>query len=154
MAITQENSGPSPRTAADLIDEAKRHEEAGEHPAAQDGHLKPRARDTRAAGPAPGLGYMSPDAGQGEKITHGLKAPPRQAEVIPTWYVVRKGRSPADVGLYDSFQEVQQATAGVPDAEFQAFPIKEPDPLSWYFLPSKTLSFTRPFQGNFTLGHL
>ena len=51
-------------------------------------------------------------------MTPGLKDPPPPPTLIPTWYGVWKGRTPADTGVYDSFQEVQQVTAGVLGAIF------------------------------------
>ena len=57
--------------------------------------------------------------------TPGLKDPPPPLAVIPTWYGVQKGRTLANTGVYNSFQEVQQVTAGMPGAIFQAFPTLE-----------------------------
>ena len=78
-----------------------------------------------------------PEAGQSQ----GLRIP--CPTVVPTWYWVQKGRTLADTGIYDSFQAVQQVTAGVPGAIFQAFPTAEqaqefveqsltPVPAKWY----------------------
>ena len=68
---------------------------------------------TTTAPVPPKLPVVNPPVGPAPA---GLKPPPKPAHHNARWYGIRKGRTPADTGVYNSLADVHLATSGVPGA--------------------------------------